>query len=379
MMDKLGCYRVGDLKFHSKLEAVEMHSRTGIHPHWDFNEAVFSAQNWLVEPQESLDELYRSRAQQLRSKYDHIVLFYSGGADSQNVLNTFLHNEIKLDEIATFTNYEATGDRDQFFNAETFRVALPTITRLQEKYPYLKHRVIDLTQPLLDVFVDPNYKFDWIYNSNTIFNPLNMAKGELPYRIKEWHDLLNQGKRLCLLWGHDKPRLWHIDGKFCFRFIDCLDNGPTVRSMSGANDYADELFYWTPDLPQIVIKQSHIIKNYLNQHATTSPFVSTAKSDLAFKIVDGRRLWLSNHGVHSLIYPGWDISTFSVGKSPSPIFSLRDDWFWSQDPGSHAARDIWHMGINKLWTLTPDYWRNDPNRLDLGLKGCVSPDYYLDQ
>ena len=41
--DKLGVYRVGDFKFYSKLEAIEMHAKTGIHPHWDFNEAVFSS------------------------------------------------------------------------------------------------------------------------------------------------------------------------------------------------------------------------------------------------------------------------------------------------------------------------------------------------
>jgi hypothetical protein len=72
--DRLGCYRVGDLKFYSKLEAIEMHTRTGIHPHWDFNEAAFSSYDWTTEPEENLLELYRQRAQQLRNKYDYIVL-----------------------------------------------------------------------------------------------------------------------------------------------------------------------------------------------------------------------------------------------------------------------------------------------------------------
>jgi hypothetical protein len=34
-------YRLGDLKFYSKLEAIEMHAKTGVHLHWDFNEAAF--------------------------------------------------------------------------------------------------------------------------------------------------------------------------------------------------------------------------------------------------------------------------------------------------------------------------------------------------
>ena len=90
--DRLGCYRVGDLKFYSKLEAIEMHTRTGIHPHWDFNEAVFSSYDWTVEPEENILELYRQRAQQLRDKYDYIILIYSGGADSETILQSFIYS-----------------------------------------------------------------------------------------------------------------------------------------------------------------------------------------------------------------------------------------------------------------------------------------------
>jgi hypothetical protein len=83
--DKLGCYRVGDLKFYSKLQAIEYMQKTGVHLHWDFNEAVFSSYDWTMEPQETILELYRQRAQQLRDRYDYIALFWSGGADSETV------------------------------------------------------------------------------------------------------------------------------------------------------------------------------------------------------------------------------------------------------------------------------------------------------
>ena len=53
--DQFGVYRVGDLSFYSKIEAIEMHTRTGIHPHWDFNESVFSLYDWTKEPSESLN------------------------------------------------------------------------------------------------------------------------------------------------------------------------------------------------------------------------------------------------------------------------------------------------------------------------------------
>jgi len=48
---------------------------------------------------ESLDFLYALRARQLREKYDYLVLYFSGGADSTNILKTFIDNNIFLDEI----------------------------------------------------------------------------------------------------------------------------------------------------------------------------------------------------------------------------------------------------------------------------------------
>ena len=130
--DKLGCYRVGDLKFYSKLQAIEMHTKTGIHPHWDFNEAVFDSYDWTVEPTEPLTEIYRARAQQLRDQYDYIVLMYSGGADSHNVLMSFLNNDIKLDEVASMSNQQATGDKNSWMNTEIFNVAIPTVEYLKK-------------------------------------------------------------------------------------------------------------------------------------------------------------------------------------------------------------------------------------------------------
>ena len=177
--DKLGVYRVNDLKFHSKLEAIEMHTKTGVHPHWDFNEAVYSSYNWTVEPTENILELYRQRAVQLREKYDHIVLMYSGGADSTTMLESFVNNGIHVDEVASYINYTATGDKDNYLNAEIFRVSVNKIDHLKEKYPWLKYRLIDLTDLTLDLFSQNETKFNWIYDMNMFFNPNAAARDQL--------------------------------------------------------------------------------------------------------------------------------------------------------------------------------------------------------
>ena len=377
--DKLGVYRVGDLKFYSKLEAIEMHTRTGTHPHWDFNEAVYSSYDWTQEPTENILELYQQRAVQLREKYDHIVLMYSGGADSTTMLESFVNNGINVDEVASYINYDATGDKDNYLNAEIFRVSVNKIDQLKQKYPWLKYRLIDLTELTLDLFGQNQTRFDWIYSMNMFFNPNAAARDQLALKIKEWADIIHSGKRFCIVWAHDKPRIHHENGRWMFRFIDLIDNGPTVKSISGQNPYTDELFYWSPDMPEIVIKQCHLIKNYLSSELVkTLPFVSTEKSDLAYRTIDGVKYWLSNHGVHRLIYPDWDINTFSNGKPNSIIFSDRDFWFYNIENQNHIKKN-WAVGLDKLWKMLPDYWKNTPNDINNGLKACWSRDYYLDK
>ena len=377
-LDRLGCYRVGDLKFYSKLEAIEMMQRTGTHLHWDFNEAVFSSYDWTVEPSTSITELYRRRAQELRDKYDYIILSFSGGADSTNILSTFIDNDIKLDEVVTYVNYEATGEKNNFMNAEYFNVAKHKTDFIKETYPWINTRVIDLSSLMLDHFVDNKTKFDWLYENNMFFSPNNTSKTDLPLKIKEWADIIHSGKKLCMLWGHDKPRILHIDGKFLFRFIDLIDSGPTVRGIAGQQPYSDELFYWTPSQPELLIKQAHLIKNYLKSpNSENLQFVSTEKSDLAYIEKNKTKYWLSNHGVHSLIYPKWDVNTFSMGKASSIVLTERDTWFFNMNK-TDAPYVGWKMGIDKLFKTIPDYWKNDPLDFSKGLKACWSKDYFLE-
>lgn len=374
LIDKLGCYRVGDAKFYSKLEAIEHMQRTGIHLHWDFNEAVFDSYDWTQEPQESLPELYRLRAQQLRDRYEYIILQYSGGADSTNVLETFVRNDIKLDEVVSYCNH----DQHSFFSAEIYQAAIPKFEDLKTKNPHIKFRLLNLTELELDHFNINDTKFSWIYEMNAYFNPNNACRTNFGMKVKEWADMIHAGKKVCILSALDKPRIWQVDGKFVFRFIDFIDCAASVTSQAGLQPWTDELFYWTPDLPAIMIKQGHIIKNYLSGNVTNLPFVSLEKSDLAYREYQNKKYWLNNHGVHTLIYPYWDINTFTVGKSPSIIFSPRDTWFYNlQD--EHPAKKNWAVGMDKLWQTLPDYWKNDPASMRAGVKACWSKNYFLEK
>jgi hypothetical protein len=96
---KWGIYRVGQKQFFNKAQAILEAQRTGTWVEFDYYDDVYSGSNLTTEPTEELWEIYRQRAQQLRDKYDYLVLSYSSGCDSTTILHSFLYNNIHLDEI----------------------------------------------------------------------------------------------------------------------------------------------------------------------------------------------------------------------------------------------------------------------------------------
>jgi hypothetical protein len=371
--DKLGYYAIGNFKVYSKLEAILLSQQTGTHLSWCFNDEAFSKYDWTQEPKTNLLELYADRAQRLRQQYDYIILMYSGGADSETVLQSFLDNDIKLDEVASFVNLEATHSTRHYLNFEIYFNAIQRITELKQKHHWLHHRIVDISQLQLDFFEHGANKFDWIFRTNTFYNSNVIAKENLGLKVPDWANLIHQGKKVCILWGQDKPRVFH-DGKFGIRFLDMI-NGPTVNGMKPNAAYTDELFFWSPDNAELLCKQAHLLKNYLNENLWNSIYVSANTLDLAYKTVADKKYGLSNEGVHSIIYPNWISGTISIHKPSSTIFSPRDDWF-NQLRGN--AYDNWYMGVDKLWKMLPDYWKNDPQSLASGIKGCWSKPYYLE-
>jgi len=147
--DIFGFYEVAKLKFYSQIEALEVSRKFNLPITWNFNDEIFSSYDWQIEPEETISELYVKRCEQLREKYDYLVLFYSGGADSDNILNYFIQNNIHLDEVVCLTNYEGSQDRLSRWNAEIYEVAMPKIKKIQEKNIHLRLTEIDMTQMIL--------------------------------------------------------------------------------------------------------------------------------------------------------------------------------------------------------------------------------------
>ena len=84
-----GYWQVNDRKFPKKIDALQYASRAGQEISYIYFDKVWDSFDRSKLGNSSLPDLYRQRAQQLRDKYDYLILYFSGGADSYNVLRSF--------------------------------------------------------------------------------------------------------------------------------------------------------------------------------------------------------------------------------------------------------------------------------------------------
>ena len=125
---KHGYYLVNGIKTLSKFEAWQFAKGNFADIQFIYNDDLMSSYDWTEEPTEDIYELYAGRARQLRNDYDHLVLLYSGGIDSHVILETFLQNGLRLDEICTLTN--TIIGKPGKFNQEVFNRAVPFVETL---------------------------------------------------------------------------------------------------------------------------------------------------------------------------------------------------------------------------------------------------------
>ena len=81
-------------------------------------------------------KLLKERAQQLRDCYNYIILSYSGGHDSQTILNTFVNNNIYIDEIYIERYARLSGN--SLSNREQTHGAIPYLNHIRHKIPNTK-------------------------------------------------------------------------------------------------------------------------------------------------------------------------------------------------------------------------------------------------
>jgi hypothetical protein len=348
-------------------------TKTNQFPEWNFNNEVFAGQDWTSESAIDIRQLYRLRAKQLREKYDYIRLEFSGGSDSTTVLYSFVNNGIHIDEVVF--RYPKTGEKDvndDPFNykaentlSEARYAAYPVLDWLKTAAPATKITIHDYSEDMLNTTYDES----WVYRSKDYFQPGHTFKhskiGYAEHRVQA-----DSGKSICVLYGIDKPKICIKDKKWYAYFIDIIAN----HSVTDAGEYSNlvtEYFYWSPELPELLIKQAQILRrwfelpaNQMLQYVCRWPNYSYTHRNAYESILK------------PLIYPDYDPTTFQTSKATTSFYNEMDFWFYKNFKETQQFK-IWRAGLDHLInSIDPKYFNYEMNQ-PVGFVGFLSPFYYL--
>ncbi len=267
-------YKINDTVYNSKLSALSAKKRinniTWCFPSW---ELALEQIDVTQEPIESLDELYLQRAIQLRNQYDYLILFYSGGNDSNQILETFMLNNIFIDEIIIIERYDS--------NIENSMTKLELLTAFPEFYESRKAAIpqaefyIETFSPKTKLSINTNF-----YQTNrnlwdsftdiSLKNHLNSANVGINSRMlprfvdpsyinNDWIKLM-EIKKVGLIYGKEKVSLEqdHIGYYIFMNDVHVAEYIDPYYFLSPKNlQNNTELFYTHPSFVKIHIKQAH--------------------------------------------------------------------------------------------------------------------------
>jgi len=263
-------------KHHYRYEDVQFDTYKGMMSHASFepkaplfypdefynqlNSGIF----FIREPVKTLDQLYADRAWWLRRHYDYIVLFFSGGNDSCNVIETFNRCNIHLDEICTLTYSSSSSDIKKAethymmggLGMEVEMSAVPLAKEYLKTMPRTIFTILD-REKLYNKLYDNSWTNIPIEEDNLLFDPYALIRGYHQRWDKRWENMINIGKRVCFLYGKEKVLLNRDVKGWYFQY----NNSQFRRHIL---DSYTELFYTHPYFIDIHKKQAFEIIRKIN-------------------------------------------------------------------------------------------------------------------
>ena len=208
----------------------------------------YDTYNWLAEPSGSWQEVLTARARQIRADYKYIRLLYSGGTDSQTVLDIFVNNNIYLDEIAIWRQ-SPVDNFTGLSNSEANQVAIPYLQ-------FIKNRILNTKINILDMGCEA---FDNWYNRGNFLADIN-SNLLRPGYTSNLHLMIpgaNDIPGLCNITGLEKPTIKVDEHGIYWQYPDNAFGGQLVSKDMGEESQNIHFFLD----PTVHSKQCHLIKN----------------------------------------------------------------------------------------------------------------------
>ena len=342
---KQGYYVVGNEIYNHKFNALATATRTKQPVTWNFNDEIFENISWRKPVNVDLKELYRMRAQQLRDQYDYITVMCSGGSDSSTVIKSFLDNGIHLDEVCHDRPFKHMAGKyvpNKNRSAENLIsewdfATKPFLEEIEKNHPRTKITLLDSTESFeLEDFEDTctqhlGHNYVILKRHRAVDNHVAEISKKYPRNV--------------IVMAVDKPCFYINNRTFCVFFSDnlcCWKSDYTNRY-----NRAIEYFYWTPDLPEIIVKQAQLIYQKFLVNPNLEHLMNNDHSR-------GFREFTTE-----ILYPDYHARNyFQADKSPSTIFSKHYQWATGQI--NHVAIQSWLSSLKNQWSLIdPEYFNRD--------------------
>ena len=309
--------------FTNKIEALRYATTNKQEVGFYFHNKVWDNFDRSTLGKTSLIHLYTERAKQLRDKYSYLVLHYSGGSDSHNVLYTFLNNNIKLDEITIrWPKHWIDG---KFYTPNSFDKSAknapsefnytikPTLEYLQRYHPEIKINIVDFTENIQSVMNE-----SILENKISILKTSRYALASITQRLDSSIDrkmastnINNVGH----IFGVEKPTLYVKNNCLYFYFSDVA-----FDTISMNNDDNVEPFYWSNELPQLTMEQIYQVGMFFKSNKQYLPLLNFPGKQANQINAD---LNIQQNLIKHILYKhSWDFSKFQVNK---PNID-RSDW-----------------------------------------------------
>jgi len=341
-----GKWCVGELEFTNKFQALLYATNTNRDIKFVYFDEIWNTFDRSLLGKISLNELYRQRAQQLRDSYDYLILYFSGGADSYNVLRSFIDNNIHLDEICvkwpmiTIKSqlYKPNNIDTSSFNylSEWDYAIKPVLDKISKTNPNIKIMISDWSEKLsynsygLD-------SFQKINNWNDIEIPYSLAYS------KNEQILLDKGKTVCSIYGIDKPIISFKDDKWFMNFTDLCTG---IGIPSDENPEGTEYFYWSHKLPILAFEQAYQLATYLDAHLEVREFFNFLDSENwseDYWKISGK---IRDKIIIDVVYDNWN-RNFQASKPIIPDRADKQSWIFSY-PEMRNIRDCF-LDTNSLF------------------------------
>jgi len=349
--NKYGCWIVNGVPFKNKFEALFYSNQIGsVGARFYFHDHIWQNFDRQLLGKVPLTTLYKERAQQLRDKYNYLVLHYSGGSDSHNILDTFITNNIKLDEI--YVRWAKPLIDGKFYTPNPHDLSArnsasewdftikPVLDKLKSSNPEIKINVVDFT----DKF-NKSYSVETIENRIVEMGMYRGALGSVAQRLdKSYEENITESKSSNIghIFGVEKPNIVQEKNTIYMLFYDFTIETALMPNLM--QEESVELFYWTPDMPLLPMEQAYQVGKFFSEHH--KEFLSlnyTATHDPAFRTQLDKKI---NIEKFILYKNSWDFEKFQVGK---PNAARSDWWHWvHESPELSSIQTGFKIAMNNI-------------------------------